>query len=1237
MRKTSWVVLPLVLSLIIAAPLYAQRSSGTITGVVTDPQGAVVAGAEVTITNQANGVAHTFVTTSAGLYSAQSLDPGTYTISIKAANFEDYVAKNVVLDVNTTSTVNATMKVGNANEQVTVEGSAVQVETSNGVVGNTINGTEVRELPLNGNNFMELTQLVPGVSSMSDFNTVKKGLEGNSDFSVNGNAITSNIFMVDGVNNNDIGSNRTILVYPSIQAIDEFTILRNSYGAEYGQASGAIINIVTKSGTNQWHGGASYYGRNTALNSTDYFTHELETANPLITKAPIHRNDALFNVNGPIIKDKLFFFESEEWDREIRGATYGALVPTLAERSGNFSSPYPGGGCNGGSPSATYSSSGSTYPGATPFTGNVIPQNDLSPAGLTYLGNWPLPNLSNIVDCANWAANYSVPVNWREDNVRIDYNITPTWKLFGRYTRDTWANPAPSTLSYWGEDEFPAVQDGWQQPSSQATIKLTKLIGPTSVNDLQISFAANAITVTRGGQGPEAGSYFTSPANAVALSAAPAIGPNAFVASFNALALPYFPLTDKAFPLNSSANSLGQPGFWGDGPTGIHCAVGVCGTFGQQGPWHNNEQLLVIKDDFSKVIGAHTFRAGFIATNNQKNQRDSNESLTENAAYWSSTADGWGGPSSSGNGVFDLLNAGTQWGFGESSTNLFEYIRWHDYEFYGADNWKIRRNVTIDYGLRWSFIRNPYSGPGQLGYFEPQLFDPTLSIPGSGCNGMLTTKQGLAACAAAGFPGGTLGSGGGLLPNNNKLIQPRIGIAWDVKGDGKTAVRAGFGTFYNRFFLNTVFAADGNPPFVFGLPSSVSQRGFDTAAAPNFAADGILGSHASIGQENNDRIPEAIQYNLSIEHELWRNTKLEIGYVGNQGRFLQTFVNANAPMSLASRIAYAESSFGGNQNQSLTPFGPASSSVGGISPWGAIQFGNFNGTSHYDSLQALFKTRLKVVDAQFAYTYSKSLTNTDLGDSSGTLQENNGGTGSGNFVLATDPRWDYGPSELNRPHILSGSLVYNTPTLAGSNGFMRTALGAWETSGILQYASGPSINVYAGVGQDLIGAGESSADRPNIVPGQSCKPSGGPADDFLNPAMFTLDHFAIGAQPTAGRGVCLGPGLAQTDFSIRKNFKITERVNARFSMDFFNLFNKTQFLPTSVTDTLNVGGTVTLCNPTAGTAQGGQGQVCPGYANDTIQWTPTPGVTSYQVNQNLGKATQDRPPRQIQYGLSLTF
>ena len=1232
MRRTEWIVSFLLLvTLGLCVPGFAQRYTGTISGVTTDAQGAVVAGAQVTITNQATGASRVVTTTSSGLYAALELDPGTYTVRIKAGNFKEFVAKDVTVDPASTATVNATLQVGNATEQITVEASTIQVETTTGAVGNVINGTEVRELPLNGNNFMELTQLVPGVSSLSDFNTVKKGLEGNSDFSVNGNLTTGNIFMVDGVNNNDIGSNRTILIYPSIQAIDEFKILRNSYGAEYGQAAGAIVNIVTRSGTNSWHGGASYYGRNTALNATDYFTNLFRQSNPLIHKDVVHRNDALFNIGGPIIKDKLFFFESEEWNREIRGATRAGAVPTLLERSGDFTdiadptapvgaklanpacpTPFPTDGkidlINGGTTQTWEPYFGPGIPNVVGTNGST-----LSPFGLNYMGNFPLPNLSSPVDCANWAQSVSEPVHWREDHVRGDWNITPTLKLFARYTRDTWDNPFPSTLQYWGEDIWPQVGDHWNQPSSQATVKLTKLLGPSAVNDLQLSYATNAISVFRTGAGV-GGNYYTAPG-----VLAPALSPNAYIQSVDQLSLPYFPLSGKAYPLNGSSTGLGEPGFWANGPVGVSCITGGCqGALAQEGPWHNNEQLLILKDDFSKVSGSHTFRVGFIATSNQKNQRLQNESLGENAQYWSTTADSWGGPSSSQNGVFDMLNKGTQWGFSENSTNAFELMRWHDYEFYGADNWKIRRNVTIDYGVRWSFLRNAYNGNGQMGWWEPNLFNPNLTANGtaqvnSPCNGMLLTRTGLALCQGAGLAGGALSHDTGLIPNNNHLVQPRIGIAWDVRGDGKTAIRAGFGTFYNRFMLNTAMAGPGNPPFVFGLPSSISQRPFDN---PGPAFSGVLGDKPNIGVAQNDHIPESIQYNLTIEHQLFANTKLEIGYVGNQGRFLETILNANMPQSLAGRIAYAESSFGGSQKQSLTPYGA-------LTGWGAIQFASFSGVSHYDSVQALFKTKMKAVDAQFAYTYSKSLASTDISDSSGSQQ-------SPNTLLANDPHSDYGPSIINRPHIFAGNVVYNAPKLEGQNAFLRAALGAWETSAILQYTSGPSITVFANGGSDLVGSAFNGADRPNLVRGQSCRPHGGGENVWLNSAMFTLDHYQIGTLPSSPRGVCLGPGLANTDFSVRKNFKITERVNAKFSLDFFNLFNKTQFLPSSVNTNLSNGSGMTLC--TAANIGTANSPCTTAYSPNTVAWNPATNLST-----NFGKATGDRFPRQVQYGLKVEF
>src|SRR5919108_2369533 len=320
------------LLLLLSLPLCAQKFTGTIRGVVTDSSGAVLPGAEVTVINNGTGETRTVTTNDQGEYVAPELLAGMYTVQVKKPNFKEAISKGVELHVASTTVSNAILEVGNVSEQVTVEANAVQVETSTGAVGNVIEGNQVRELPLNGRSFTQLTQLMPGVSPQANFDSKNKGLMAGVDFSVNGNNTTGNLFLVDGVNNNDIGSNHTILVYPSIDAIQEFKILRNSYPPEYGQAMGAIVNIITRGGTNNWHGGVFYFGRNDKLNATDYFNNR-----DGIKKDVLRRNDWGYNLGGPIIKDKLFFFWSQEWNRELRGKARAANVPTVAEKAGDFS------------------------------------------------------------------------------------------------------------------------------------------------------------------------------------------------------------------------------------------------------------------------------------------------------------------------------------------------------------------------------------------------------------------------------------------------------------------------------------------------------------------------------------------------------------------------------------------------------------------------------------------------------------------------------------------------------------------------------------------------------------------------------------------------------------------------------------------------------------------------------------------------------------------------------------
>src|ERR1700731_1636811 len=330
-----WIVagVLIVLVVLVLSPFaaYTQNYAGAVRGSVTDPSGAAVPGATVTLRDVGTNASTDTTTTETGTFTFGNVSVGTYELTVKAGNFKEYVAKDVEVHVSTTTEVNARLHLGAATEVISVEASDIQVQTTTADVGAVIEGTQVRELPLNGRNFMELTQLQPGVSANNQFDSKDKGLQGGSDFSVNGNPSTNNLFLIDGVNNNDVGSNRTILIYPSVDSIAEFKMLTNSYGPEYGQASGAIISITTRSGENQFHGGLFYEGRNDALNANS-FTNNLQSAG----KSPLRRNDWGYHVGGPIIKNKLFFWWSEEWNRDNRAKLVTTCVPTAAERGGDF-------------------------------------------------------------------------------------------------------------------------------------------------------------------------------------------------------------------------------------------------------------------------------------------------------------------------------------------------------------------------------------------------------------------------------------------------------------------------------------------------------------------------------------------------------------------------------------------------------------------------------------------------------------------------------------------------------------------------------------------------------------------------------------------------------------------------------------------------------------------------------------------------------------------------------------
>jgi hypothetical protein len=1147
-------------------PLHAQKVTSTIRGTVTDPSGAAIPGADVTVKNEQTNLTRSVKSNANGEFVVPELDPGNYDVAVKQANFKEFVSQGVQLFVSSTAVVNASLQLGSMTEMVEVQANAVQVETSSGAVGNVVEGNEVRELPLNGRSFVQLTQLMPGVSPQASFDSKNKGLLAGVDFSVNGNNTTGNIFMVDGVNNNDIGSNRTILVYPSIDAIQEFKILRNSYGPEYGQAMGAIVNLVTRSGTNNLHGSAFYFGRNDKLNATDYFN-SLEG----IPKDVLRRNDWGYTIGGPIKKDKLFFFWSEEWNRELRGTARSANVPTVAEKKGDFSQ-------------LRVANDGSACEN-TPIVGGVpttsIPSGQTSAAGALLVQLFPDPNLpsSSVLpsNCFNWSASLTAPIYWREENIRVDYRPAASWSIMGRYTHDSWSQPFPSTLGFWGDDKYPSVETSWIQPGVQATIKITKLFGANAVNDFQVSFAGNRITANRSGTNPGLNDQILG------------------------VLKPDYPLSDK-----TSGSQLGYPVFWGGLGNGADSD-----DLWTQAPWHNNEQLFIYKDDFSKVVGNHTFKVGFLASNNQKNELV-NGSSEENANFWGVSTDD--GPDST-NGTFNALWNQPVWGGSELQTNPFGQQRWHDYELYYGDTWKLRRNITLEYGLRWSFLRQPYVSNDKIASFQPFAYKPALGS--DACNGLILVP-GTNFCQAAGFAGGIAGPNRALKNNDNHAIAPRLGLAWDPKGDGRMSIRAGVGQFFQRERLSNGLSMANNSPFSLLAPDI--RRTLDTPVPP-----GAGGGAPNFGVDPSSAIPNTWQWNLTVERQLFRNSKMELAYVGNRGIHILRYTDANfVPPNRWLDFALS------NDN-GLRPFGTGE--------FGTIDYAQWKGGSNYHALQALYRARVKALDAQFAYTFSKSLSDTSL---------TNSGTSANSTVLLDplDPRRNYGASYINRPHTFVGNIVYDLPDFTGHSAMMRHTVGGWELASILDYSSGPSLTVFAnggisGADGGFTGTGvRTDAARPNRVAGQPCRaPSGSPKFQWLNPSAWTVDNYRLGTFGSAGVGECLGPGLANTDFSVHKKFKIGERVNLQFRMEFFNVFNKVQFRSNSedITGVSNdLIDSAVACN--AGNITDA-GSVCFGHTVNTVGWSfgLNPHDNTAYGNPKFGQVQADKGPREIQYSLKIEF
>ncbi|HEX9111474.1 MAG TPA: hypothetical protein VF845_08345, partial [Terriglobales bacterium] len=991
---------------------------------------------------------------------------------------------------------------------------------------------------------------------------------------------------------------------------------------EYGQASGGVVSIITKGGTNQFHGSLYYFGRNDALNSKNFF---LAPG----AKDPLRRNDYGFSIGGPVKKDKLFFFYSEEWNKQKGASVRAACVPTPDELTGDFTAAW--GAWNGAADKTPVDQCNATLP-AVP--GSRGPANGigagtiggvplltvttaLDPAGVLMSDHLPLLNVlsggaPNLTPNSgnNWSAALGNGLDWRQENARIDFNLNRKNTITFRYTQENWSNPAPNAQAYWGDDAFPAVEGSWRQPSKSVMIKDTTILSSTLTNEAQLSYSNNRIYATLGGTGvaPDAlGNSYT---------------PAQFVSALEAAIPPAFSEPKKPGGMPPDA-AWGGFGSYGGGNLWLIA------------PWNNTSDLYNFRDDLAKVQGQHTFKAGIFIGYNKKHEPS--EGGHDQPEFTVNGGNNGKGPGNSGNPLMDVLTIGSQYGFSENSANLFPTAVWHDYEFYVQDSWKIRRNLTIDYGFRWSFLQQPIEQHNRITSWSLANYDPTKPASDA-CNGLITVP-GTDPCGAANalhqtnFSSGTPGVNKALVPNNNHAIAPRLGVSWDPWSDGKTAIRFGIGQFYQRERVSRVTALMGqNAPFSVNFSST---RTMD-AAVP--AAGGA--SSPSFATSADSFLPNSWQWNFSVQRELRKSTTVQIGYVGNRGLHLTSDRDANAFLPDAQTRLLAPF-----QGTAICKFLGAAGGCPAVSRpasnFGAIdQFGHA-GSSSYHSLQVSATSRLgnrSVVQA--VYTWSHTISNVDSGDSSGS------GFGTHTQTDAYNINADRGNSTINRPNMFVANAVLFLPKFGGSNAFATQALGGWEFASIFQALSGNSLTNFfneqvtdqnqckAPDGTTIPGCSVNSNDLQAIdgtgngsnninagrfmTTGTDCN-SGESGKQIWNPAAFTLVGYQIGTVGNSPRGFCRGPRQVNLDMSLYKTWKVGERLSIQFRFDAFNSLNHPQFQSGNI----NGGGVTgiscgsTACSPT----------------NNVV--TSTTG----DFSNTFGQATAIRPEsqRQLQYALKFIF
>jgi len=1139
MRQARFRIFLLPLFLVLAcAGAFAQANS-EVTGIVTDQSGAVVAGAKITLTDSATGAVHSTESGSTGLYDIPGLNPSNYDLKVTAKGFEAFAQTGIVVNISATFRVDVKLTVGAESTTVTVAADALAVQADSNEISTLITSEDIAGLATENRNFSSLAALGLGVTNnLPDSNAVA-AVSSSWAISFNGLSQAHNIWLIDGGESYDRGSGGKSALQPSQDALAEFNVLASNYPPDYGIGTGGTVSMALKSGTDKFHGTAWEENRNRDYNA-NYFFNKLNT--PVSPRPNTPYNIYGFNVGGPVLiphvygqgKQKTFFFWNEEWrktssvggtnsqtldpaDKPVAGTPLTYVTPKFAANPISLIVP-----ANAKDPAYITKLAGDGLaPGdcfstkAPPVLVNkvptctgtaVIPANLFDQNAILYLNSGILPAPTTANDFA--VANVPLPSSAREDLGRFDHNFNDKWSLMGHWIGESLTTAAPGPFLGWTSYSYNTITSTLDSPSNSAVIKLSGSISPKLLVEASINYNGNVLEFADSAIANKPSGFSVNPVTSA------------------------FPLTQRTVlpGFSNVTGSSGGSGFGAPYNTSEDTSTS---------PYANAARDYEPKVDISYTSGKHSMKYGFSYNRYTKKQIIGGDSQGD---YQLTGA--------SGDGLMDMLLGLPVAYQQEQKTPI---LHWYSQtpSVYINDNWHVNSRLSLQLGIRYDLMPHTVERSNSMANFVPANYQPVPVAWNAGYSTINSAGPGVQTIGGVPFYlngitlAGVNGTPRGLVTNDYNTWQPRIGFSDDLFGDGKTVLRGGFGTFFERIQGNDVFDMDSNSPFAanlllnagpyFSTPGTSWQNGVATSPSslPTFVTS--LTSMATTY-----KAPMSAEFSLGVQRELAPSLIWQIQYVGNLDdhqsiqRSINTYPLSTTQAELSSEVG----------NQLVTYPG-----------WGPITQAQNSNTGSYNSFQTGLRLQNKWgLSGEADYTWAHQIDTTN----------DNGGD-----LSTVDNPWnlkyDKGSGALDRRQQFSANYVYKVPLFNKGQGLVRTIGGGWELAGTIVANTG----LVAGpvqLGSDSTGLGGGYTDRPNAsgkVTYARKRTNYFSTSTFSAPTPYISNGILVGGANlgfgNAGKDAIVGPGRVNFTTSLYKNFAFTERIGFQMRFESFNTFNHTEF------------------------------------------------------------------------------